>query len=106
MECGNDQCSAASTLRLSVAVWVGTVGAFPDLTVSSKTKIDQCAHVREGSRLCENSAGGMQTTRFLFGGWSWRFKRFYIYPIHFSKTHGRFLAYSHSKQKRRLKLPS
>ena len=54
MECGNDQCSAASTLRLSVAVWVGTVGAFPDLTVSSKTKIDQCTHVQEGSRLCEN----------------------------------------------------
>jgi len=38
-ECGNDECNAAkpgqpNTLR--VAVWVGTVRAYPDLTVSNK----------------------------------------------------------------------
>jgi hypothetical protein len=48
----------------------------------------------------------MQTTRFLFGGWSWRFKRFFIYPIQFSKRHQRFQPFSHSKQKRRLNLPA
>lgn len=47
----------------------------------------------------------MQTTRFLFGGWSWRFKRFLIYPIQYSPRHERFQPYTHSKQKRRLQLP-
>jgi hypothetical protein len=45
-----------------------------------------------------------RTTRFLFGGWSWRFKRFFVYPIQFSQTHQRFLHFSHSKQKKRLNL--
>jgi hypothetical protein len=48
---------------------------------------------------------GIKTTRFLFGGWSWRFKRFFIYPIHFNKHMQRFQTFSHSKQKRRLNLP-
>jgi hypothetical protein len=53
----------------------------------------------------EDFAHAMQTTRFLFGGWSWLYKRFFIYPIQYSAAHQRFLAYSHSKQKRRLQLP-
>ncbi len=53
----------------------------------------------------EDFAYAMQTTRFLFGGWSWLYKRFFIYPIQYSAAHQRFLAYSHSKQKRRLQLP-
>jgi hypothetical protein len=53
----------------------------------------------------EDFANAMRTTRFLYGGWSWLYRRFFIYPIQYSETHRRFLAYSHSKQKRRLQLP-
>jgi hypothetical protein len=36
-------------------------------------------------------------TKFLFGGWSWKFGRFFIYPIHFDKRMGIFHTYTHKK---------
>ncbi|MDW9439222.1 MULTISPECIES: hypothetical protein [Sinorhizobium] len=50
-------------------------------------------------------ADSVRTTRFLFGGWSWRQNRFRIYPIQYSREAKKFRFFSHSKQSRRLGLP-
>jgi hypothetical protein len=42
------------------------------------------------------------STRFLFGGWSWRKSRFMIYPIQYSKKAREFRTFTHSKQLKRL----
>lgn len=47
----------------------------------------------------------VRTTKFLFGGWSWRLNRFRIYPIHYSLSHREFRSYKHSNQTRSLQLP-
>jgi hypothetical protein len=44
------------------------------------------------------------TTKFLFGGWSWIFGKFFIYPIHFDKKTQSFHAYTHSSVVARLGL--
>lgn len=44
-------------------------------------------------------------TRFLFGGWSWQFGKFFIYPIHYNPTVNEFRAYTHRKKLKRLQLP-
>jgi hypothetical protein len=44
-------------------------------------------------------------TRFMFGGWSWQYQRFFIYPIHFNPITRTFRAYTHSKKLKRLRLP-
>jgi hypothetical protein len=46
-----------------------------------------------------------KTTRFMFGGWSWQFKRFFIYPIQYNPVTHTFRAYTHSKKLKRLRLP-
>ncbi|SNT01624.1 hypothetical protein SAMN05216374_2316 [Tardiphaga sp. OK246] len=48
----------------------------------------------------------MRTTRFLFGGWSWRYKQFFIYPIHYSKQLKQFNILRSSKRKKRFGLPN
>ncbi|MGO8253451.1 hypothetical protein ACC792_21040 [Rhizobium ruizarguesonis] len=50
-------------------------------------------------------ADSIRTTRFLFGGWSWRLNEFRVYPIHYSAAHGEFMSFRHSKITRRLSLP-
>ncbi len=46
-----------------------------------------------------------ETTRFLFGGWSWRYGKFFIYPIQYDKHEGRFLHVSSKKTLKKLGLP-
>lgn len=46
----------------------------------------------------------MRTTRFLFGGWSWRYKQFFIYPIHYSRQLKRFNILRNSKRRARFGL--
>lgn len=45
-----------------------------------------------------------KVTRFIFGGWSWRHGKFYIYPIQYNLKARRFTAHTHSKHVRRLQL--
>jgi hypothetical protein len=45
-----------------------------------------------------------RTTKFIFGGWSWQFQKFRIYPIHFDQTTKTFHAYTHRKRIADLKL--
>lgn len=48
----------------------------------------------------------MRGTRFLFGGWSWRHKQFFIYPIHYGAHIKRFSVLRNSKRKKRFGLPN
>ena len=47
-----------------------------------------------------------RTTRFLFGGWSWREGKFRIYALQYNYKAKRFTAYTHSNQTKSLGLPS
>jgi hypothetical protein len=76
----------ANTRRLSVAVRVSTVGAFPDLMVSNKTKTDQCAHVRDGS--ADIHQGGSYVS---FGGGGRRSGYGYVSLV----AIGRLVAFDH-----------
>jgi hypothetical protein len=44
------------------------------------------------------------TTRFLFGGWSWKYRKFYIYPIQYNSKINLFQAYTHKGIVKRLEL--
>lgn len=48
----------------------------------------------------------MRTTRFIFGGWSWRYKQFFIYPIRYSPGVRRFTALGNSRMRKRFSLPN
>jgi hypothetical protein len=48
----------------------------------------------------------MRTTRFLFGGWSWRYRRFFIYPIQYSKNYKQFSTPRNSKLRERFGMPN
>ncbi len=45
-----------------------------------------------------------RTTRFLFGGWSWKEKRFVVYPIQFDLENRTYHSYTHKKIIRKLGL--
>ncbi len=45
-----------------------------------------------------------RTTKFIFGGWSWKESRFVLFPIHFDRTVRLFHTYTHRKKIMRLGL--